>query len=649
MKRILLISPYVPSDVRAFWVTGGEGSAIDLPSVMLPLGLATLAAMTPQQYQVDMWDECIRGLINDDTTFEHDYDLVGITCYLPHIPRIKEIANIFRKRDSLVAVGGPGVSAAPHLLSKAEYDIMFIGEAEKTWPQFLKDWEKGNYHRTYWQIEKIDISDSPAPKWDSIVEDFSLYANGCVQTTRGCPFDCEFCDVIFLYGRRPRHKPIGNVLREIKTLQELGMRTIFICDDEFIGDIRYAKEFLRQLIPLNNSFPRPLSFRTQVTLNVSDNEELLKLMADANFDMLIIGIETPNQESLKETGKFQNIRENLVGDIHRIFSFGMGIRPGIIVGFDHDGPDIFATQYKFIHDARLALVTLNMLKAPIGTRLWSRLRQEGRMLNWTKMAAKNTNPNRTTNIIPKRMTRVELMKGFRDLQIRLHTWDSFKKRMIGMVSLVTRKPKVREESMPVEHLLTLGSRLGLDLEGCKAIEEIVLHTAKVAPFMWKRVRSFIGTHVTYVKALPSVIQALDEQIRGEESGQIKIELDRDDLAVPRSFRDKYEKVIFPNVYRRAYLNLVDKGKIPDVLKDIFVDFLVRWGKDLDEFGDYHLELFYELADRSCASANGQAPEFFVAKTSADTSLEKPSKHLKQDVLKCVGQELVMIAQGGGRA
>jgi len=646
VKKILLVSPYVPSDVRAFWVTGGEGPAIDLPGIMVPLGLATLVALTPEYYRVEIWDECIRGQINDDTPFEQDYDLVGITGYLPHIPRVKAIAKSFRKRAIPVAVGGPGVSAAPHLLSKEDCDIMFIGEAEKTWPRFLEDWEKDSYHPTYWQIEKIDISDSPAPRWDSIVADSHLYANGCVQTTRGCPFDCEFCDVIFLYGRRPRHKPIGNVLREIKTLQELGMRTIFICDDEFMGDTRYTKKFLRQLIPLNNSFPQPISFRTQVTLNISKDEEVLRLMADANFDMLIIGIETPNQESLRETGKLQNIREDLVGDIHKIFSFGMGIRPGMIVGFDQDGPDIFDIQFKFIHQAYLPLVTLNMLKAPIGTRLWARLRQDGRMLNWSKMAAKNTNPNRTTNIIPKRMTRVELMKGFRDLQIRLHTWESFKRRMLGMISLVKRKPKVQEDPMPVENLTVLGWRLGLEPDGCRAIEEIMLHTAKVAPFMWKRVRSFIGTHVTYVKALPRVIQALDEQIRGEESGQIKIELDRDDLFVPQSFRDKYEKVIFPNVYRRTYLNLVDKTKIPDALKGIFVDFLIRWGKDLAEFGDYHMELLYELADSSCASANGKAREFFVAKTSADQSMQKPSRQLKEDVLKSVGQHLIMIAQGG---
>jgi radical SAM superfamily enzyme YgiQ (UPF0313 family) len=181
------------------------------------------------------------------------------------------------------------------------------------------------------------------------VEDFPLYANGCVQTTRGCPFDCEFCDVIYIYGRKPRHKPIDKVLDEIRVLQGYGMKTVFLCDDEFIGDPKYARELVERLIELNNSFPSPLSFRTQITMNVSKDAVLLEMMADANFDMFIIGIETPNQESLRETGKFQNIREDLVADIHKIFSAGIGIRPGMIVGFDHDGPDIFEMQYRFIH------------------------------------------------------------------------------------------------------------------------------------------------------------------------------------------------------------------------------------------------------------------------------------------------------------
>jgi hypothetical protein len=372
-------------------------------------------------------------------------------------------------------------------------------------------------------------------------------------------------------------------------------------------------------------------------------------MADCNFDLLIIGVETPNNESLKETGKFQNIRTDLISDIHKIFSYGIGIRPGMIVGFDNDGPDIFETQHQFVHDACMPLVTLNMLKAPIGTKLWIRLRQEGRMLNWSKMAAQNTNPNRTTNIVPKRMTRVELMKGFRDIQIRLHTWENFKQRMINMISLVKRKPNVNEQPIPLDNLLTLGSRMEVSPEGCQAIKEIFLHVSKEAPFMWRKVRSYIGTHVTYIKTLPTVLQGVNEQIDREETGKIKIELDTEHLAIPKTFRDVYNKYVFPNVYKRAYLNSTDKTNLSKLLMNIFTDFLVRWGKNLDKFEEYHLQQLYELTDQYCAKENGQAPELFVAKESEDEYVEKPQKYFDDDILKSVGQELIMIAEGGTTA
>jgi radical SAM superfamily enzyme YgiQ (UPF0313 family) len=165
MKKILLVSPYVASDVRAFWVTGGDGKAMDVPGVMVPLGLATIAALTPESYHLDIWDECIRGLIDDDTVFKHDYDLVGITGYLAHLPRVKQVAEVFRKKDVPVAVGGPGISAAPHMLTEEDCNVIFVGEAERTWPQFIRDWESGAYSHAYRQIEKIDISASqPAPQ-----------------------------------------------------------------------------------------------------------------------------------------------------------------------------------------------------------------------------------------------------------------------------------------------------------------------------------------------------------------------------------------------------------------------------------------------------------------------------------------------------
>ena len=227
-KRILLIAPFVPNDVRANWIPGGDRPAIDLPGTVMPLSLATLAALTPDDYEVDIWDECIRGKIEETTDLGKTYDIVGITGYIPHLARVKELAPLFRKQGIPVAVGGPGLSAAPHLMVN-HCDVSFIGEAEATWPRFLKDFEKGHYKPVYRQIEKIDMGTSPIPDWSSIKDTLHLYANGCLQTTRGCPFDCEFCDIIILDGHKPRTKSADQMLAELEALYNIGHRgSIFI-------------------------------------------------------------------------------------------------------------------------------------------------------------------------------------------------------------------------------------------------------------------------------------------------------------------------------------------------------------------------------------------------------------------------------------
>jgi hypothetical protein len=306
-RNILLISP--ASDNEALWVTGNEGPQVK--NNILPLGLATVAGITSIQYCVDIWDELVHGIIDDKTTFDKEYSIVGITGYKAHLPRCRELAAIFRNRDMVVAIGGPGVSATPDDYRDV-FDVIFVGEAERTWPQFLRDWQKGKYKSEYRQIEKIDLAESPLPKWDSIAGEVDKYALGSVQTTRGCPFDCDFCDVIYLFGRRPRQKPIHRVLEEVKTLERLGVLNIFFSDDEFIGNHKNAKELLRSLIKLNRSFPKPLRFSTQTTLTVGRDRELLQLLADANFDLLFVGIETPNMAALREVHKTQNLGGDLV-------------------------------------------------------------------------------------------------------------------------------------------------------------------------------------------------------------------------------------------------------------------------------------------------------------------------------------------------
>jgi len=644
-KRILLVNPSYQKETR--WVTDDDTHA-QMGHDMLPLGLATVAALTPEEYEVQIWDEPVRGRIEDGTTFAHEYDLVGITGYRAHLSRAAEVADLFRKRGLTVCGGGPGVSGSPDRC-RDDYDVLFIGEAELTWPRFLRDWEAGRYKSEYRQIEKIDLAQSPMPRWDSIAGDIPQYAVGCVQTTRGCPFDCEFCDVIYLYGRKQRHKTVGQVIEEVKVLAKLGMSSIFFCDDEFMGNPKYAKELLRALIPVNNSFKRPLTYSTQLTMNLSRDDEMLRLIADANFYLVFLGVETPNKASLKETGKYQNIRPDLLGDIHKILSYGVGIRAGTIVGFDHDDKDIFDIQYDFIQKACLPSVSLNMLKAAIGTRLWTRLRREGRILDLTAVLGEGL-ARVYTNIIPKRMTRVELMQGFRGLAARIYDWQSFAERMCGWVSLIKRPPDVPDVPMDPSEVARLGKSLSNDESERRVIDDIMDHTRETCPRMVRRVRELVIQHARYRSTVLVLLEQMDQQIERELAGKISFKQDTRPVPIPESFRQAFDRQVFPATYKRVYLNLDDKSAIPEATTEVFVDFLARWGEEFNELEKHHFTFLDELADRTCAKFNGVEPQSFHPVADGEVPMAQVKRmRLSEDVLKSVEQELVRLGQAGAAA
>ncbi|MFH1417793.1 MAG: radical SAM protein [Planctomycetota bacterium] len=641
--RVLLVSP--DSDNERLWISGDEDPGATVMNNMVPLGLATVAALTPTEHQVDIWDEIIHGRIEKETNLSGRYDVVGVTGFKTHMPRCKEIARICRDHGIPIAVGGPGVSGTPDAY-RGDFDILFIGEVEHIWPEFIEDWQSGTIKNEYRQIVKPALDHSPMPRWDSIVGDLNKYAMGCVQTTRGCPFDCEFCDVIYLFGRRARHKPIDRVLDEVRVLERLGMTSVFFCDDEFIGDPKYAKDLLRALIPLNNSFARPLTFSTQLTMNLSKSEELLELMADANFSVLFIGIETPNKDSLKETNKHQNVRKDLAGDVHKILSYGLFVRAGIIIGFDHDGASIFDKQYEFIQDACLPSVAINMLKAPLGTRLWSRLRRQGRVITLANLKDRLGHARSYTNIIPERLSRIELMEGYRDLLLRTHGWGAFKARMTNLISLVRRRPNVREEMMSTEEAERLCFLPSVSCEGRQVIREIIEHAWRVSPFMIRRLTMPIIQFAKYRETLDDLIPQIDRQIELERTGAFPLDPDDRPIMIPDEFRLAHRK-LFPPVYRRVYANLQNKSRVPEALIEVFVDFLVRWGGAFREEDAQHGGFLDEIVDRTCARLNGVAPQEFVPVEPANTEIRiADCNRMGEDILKCVEQELIRSFSGG---
>jgi hypothetical protein len=375
-------------------------------------------------------------------------------------------------------------------------------------------------------------------------------------------------------------------------------------------------------------------------MNVSKDEELLGLLADSNFDTLFIGIETPNVESLREANKLHNVRSDLTADIHKILSYGLVIRAGLIVGFDHDDDTIFDIQYDFILKSFLPSVAINMLKAPAGTKLWARLREEGRVVIIPAGVRDMLgHPRSYTTIIPKQMTRIDLMKGYRGLLERVVSWQSFAKRIRGFISVVQRFPKNIETPQAQEvDVIVSGLKVGRD--GRKVMEDIIVAAAKKAPVLLGRVKALIVQHAKYRESIKKLLPQIDRQIELESTGKLVFEIDKRPILVPSAFRKSY-RTIFQAIYHRVFLNLKDKDQTSSALVEVFVDFLTRWGVGFTELKQHHQSFLNEICDRTCAKFNGQPPEEFVPVESGDRLVPFKGKYLYlgDDILKTVEQVL----------
>jgi radical SAM superfamily enzyme YgiQ (UPF0313 family) len=549
-----------------------------------------------------------------------------------------EVARRFRSRGILTAIGGPGISSSPHAF-RNKFDILFINESEYIWPQFLQDWEAGHHKAEYRQIDKPDLSQSPLPRWTSIENDMGRYSMGTVQTTRGCPFDCEFCDVIYLFGRRPRHKPIERVLEEIRVMAGYGLTTIFLSDDEFSGDRRYSKALCRELIKLNAGLEFPLTFTTQISLSISRDTEFLELLADANFDLIFIGVESVSEESLIGAGKVQNVKGgDIAAQVRRILAYGIGIRAGLIVGFDEDEESIFDRQFEFLQESYLTSFGINMLKAPLGTRLWQRLMRERRVIDLTPNRRILGHPRSYTNIFPKRLTRIELMEGFRDLLNRAYSWENFAYRILGFVSLVTRPPPHDLKYTITADALVAEAACD-DPQAETVIRELVDVTQEKAPFLLRKVRTLVLQHAKYCDTIKGLSPQIDRQIELERQGKMVLQPDTRMFPASQEFRKAFDKV-FVQVHRRIYINLTDRSLVARALTEVFVDFLVRWGEEFKQLEPHHHAFLEELCDRTCAQLNGEAPEGFVPKEDSDEPIPNVRRlRLPDDIFKNVWMEV----------
>jgi radical SAM superfamily enzyme YgiQ (UPF0313 family) len=410
--RILLVTPRNPP---SFWTFDHILPVLGRRCLLPNLSMPTVAGMTPPEHEIVLCDENV-----EEIDFDAEADIVGVTGYIVHKARMLEIIAEFRRRGRFVVVGGPYASLCPEEL-KGLCDVLFVGEAEETWPQFLRDLALGCAQSEYRTGEKPDMSLSPRPRFDLLKID--RYHAMTIQFARGCPFRCEFCDIIVVYGRRPRVKSVAQVMAEVEECHRLGARQIFIVDDNFIGNKQAAKDLLRQLAIWGRERSYPLSFLTEVSLNVAQDEELLELMREACLTTIFVGIESPRAASLAETKKTQNIRGDMIESVHKIQSYGIQVQAGMIVGFDNDDRDIFGDHLRFIQAARIPVSMTGMLQAMPKTPLYDRVSAEGRLI------AETTGDQFVfSNIEPFAMSRLELYRGYRALIADLYSPERFGER-----------------------------------------------------------------------------------------------------------------------------------------------------------------------------------------------------------------------------
>jgi radical SAM superfamily enzyme YgiQ (UPF0313 family) len=392
-----------------------------------PLGLLTVAAMLPKSWERRLVDLNVEPLTRADIAWA---DIVFVTAMIVQQDSLHQVIRRCRALGKRVVVGGPFASTgAQHL---AEADHVFVGEVENTFPEFLHDLENGEPKRIYQAAEKPALTATPVPEFHLV--DFPHYLAMPVQFSRGCPFRCEFCDIIEIYGRVPRTKTNEQMLAELDALYQAGWRgLVFIVDDNFIGNKRNVKSFLPHLAEWSERHGRPFSFLTEASLNLADDDELLGLMKRAGLRRVFIGIETPVEQTLKEAQKGQNTRRDMLAAVHKIQSYGMEVMAGFIVGFDNDSPDIFERQIDFIRAAAIPQAMVGLLQALPDTQLWRRLEFEGRLLS----DATGNNTDGSLNFVP-RMDVADLVAGYKHILRTIYSPAEYYQRVLDSLGRVSQ-------------------------------------------------------------------------------------------------------------------------------------------------------------------------------------------------------------------
>jgi radical SAM superfamily enzyme YgiQ (UPF0313 family) len=438
MKRlkILLLYPEVP---LTFWSLTHALKFFGKRAYSPPLGLLTVAALLPKHFERRVKDLNVQPLEPSDLAWA---DFVFLSAMDVQRASARRILDRCNRAGVKVVAGGPLFTNGTK--DFADVDHLVLNEAELTLPAFLEDLAQGRPGGRYATAGYAPLEESPRPAYELI--DFSPYGALSVQYSRGCPYQCDFCNVTTLFGRRPRVKSAGQVIAELDGIYRLGWRgKIYFVDDNLMCDKGHLKaEVLPAIIQWKRGKPG-LSFHTQITINLADDQELMELMYEAGFDWVFIGIETPEEESLSECGKRQNLHRNLPEQVRRLHRAGLQVQGGFIVGFDHDSPEVFRRQFRLIQDNGIVMAMVGLLQAPAGTPLYARLEQEGRILG----DISGSNDIDETNFVT-RMDGEVLRRNYRDLVRALYEPRNYYNRIRNLLAHYkepSQKPVLTREAV----------------------------------------------------------------------------------------------------------------------------------------------------------------------------------------------------------
>jgi radical SAM superfamily enzyme YgiQ (UPF0313 family) len=595
--KILLISPSAEDDIVNRAVT--QLPYMDSKAFFAPHALTAVAAITPPEHQVRLHDEHMHSAV-DDILLEESFDIVGISLISNQLKRTLDIAEFFRKNNiqGRLVIGGIGTTnVMPRL--KELVDVIFLGEAEMTWPLFLKDYANGSFRESYQQISKPDMRNVPIPRWEFIEDDIPHYGAVSVQTTRGCNFDCSFCDVIYTYGRKIRSKEAGQVLDEISLVTALGAKMVMIADDNFTANRTYAKKVLRRLIPFNNSLSLPLAFMTQVDITIARDDELLELLADANFIELQIGVESPDKKALEHMNKLQNLRMDISDAIRKIQSYGIAVQSHLIIGSDADDCSTFQRIINFVKETNITHHCCHPLMAPPGTKLWYELKRAGRLVEPDDQLQDMLDI--TSNIFPKNMSRIEMMEGMADY------WDSviepshYLERALGFLNSITWQSRVKKPAFPelwknkkifFSAIWFYAARVSKEYRKgfFKLLGKVLFkgyHAIQKAIFLYTRYMMDI-TRDNHSSRLAR------ERAAWEKDHPVK-PMSRD-VPVPAVVRSHYRE-IFTEAYGCVQPCMEDKELLYRIIIHAMIDYIDRFREDFKEFDDYQKEHVRQCCNR----------------------------------------------------